>query len=72
MSGTKAGAAKAKMTRLKEYGVDANGKSIQHQLAGKKGGAAERTDLRGFAANPKLASIAGKKGGAIGRKKTPK
>ena len=70
MSGTKDGAAKAKLTRLKKFGLDKNGKSIQHKIAGVKGGGAQRYDLRGFAADPELASIAGKKGGQISRKKS--
>lgn len=55
MSGTKAGGAKAKATNKKKYGDQF------YAMIGAKGGRNGHTG--GFAANPKLAREAGRKGG---------
>lgn len=60
MSGTKAGGAKARETNYKKYGKDFY-KRIG-TIGGKKG------HTGGFAANPQLARIAGRKGGLISSK----
>jgi uncharacterized protein len=60
MSGTKAGAAKAKLTIEQRYSKDFWAR------IGSTGGKA--TGIKGFAANPELARIAGAKGGAISRR----
>ena len=60
MSGTKAGGLKAAMTNKKLYGNDF------YRQIGKKGGQNGHTG--GFAANPELARIAGRKGGSISRR----
>lgn len=61
MSGTKSGGLKAKATNLKLHGQD-----FYHQI-GKKGGLNGHTG--GFASNPALAIIAGRKGGRISSRK---
>lgn len=60
MSGTKAGGAKASKTNKELYGVDF------YKRIGSKGGQNGHTG--GFATNPALASIAGRKGGKISRR----
>lgn len=60
MAGTKAGGIKAAKTNLKKYGLDF------YKRIGHKGGQNGHTG--GFAANPALASIAGRKGGRISRR----
>lgn len=60
MAGTKAGGIKAAKTNLKKYGLDF------YKRIGSKGGRNGHTG--GFAANPALASIAGRKGGRISRR----
>lgn len=73
MTGSKAGAAKARITRLERYGVDADGKSIQHKQAGSKGGSAIHDNPRGFGAMSKAKRVkVATKGGTIGRKKSKK
>lgn len=65
MAGTKAGGLKAAATNIERHGKDF------YKEMGRKGGKAGKTG--GFAANPKLAKIAGRKGGLIssrGRAKT--
>lgn len=57
MSGTKAGGIKARNTNLEKYGDDF------YQRIGAKGGRNGHTG--GFASNPALAKIAGRKGGSI-------
>ena len=61
MSGTKAGGLKAAQTNKKKYGDDFYKK--KGALGGKVTGV-----LKGFAANPELARIAGKKGGQNSRR----
>lgn len=61
MSGTKAGGMKAKATNLLLHGDDF------YQRIGKKGGQNGHTG--GFAYNPALAIIAGRKGGRISTRK---
>lgn len=56
MVGTKAGGAKAALTIKKKYGEDF------YARIGSKGGQAGHTG--GFAANPELAKVAGRKGGS--------
>jgi general stress protein YciG len=60
MAGTKFGGLKASETNRKKYGPDF------YKEIGRKGGKAGHTG--GFAANPALAKIAGKKGGHISRR----
>lgn len=60
MSGTKAGGLKAVKTNYEKYGKDF------YQNIGKKGGKNGHTG--GFAANPELAKIAGKKGGSVSKR----
>ena len=60
MAGTKAGGLKAAATNKAKYG-----KGFYSRI-GKKGGQNGRTG--GFAANPKLAKIAGRKGGLVSRR----
>lgn len=60
MAGTKAGGLKAAATNKAKYG-----KGFYSRI-GKKGGQNGRTG--GFATNPKLAKIAGRKGGLISRR----
>ena len=60
MSGTKAGGLKAAKTILEKHGADF------YKRIGHKGGKNGHTG--GFAANPVLASIAGRKGGRISRR----
>ena len=60
MSGTKQGASKAVQTIKEKYGDDF------YARAGRKGGRNGHTG--GFAANPALASIAGRKGGKKSRR----
>jgi hypothetical protein len=61
MSGTKAGGLKAAATNKAKYGEDF------YRIQGAKGGRNGHTG--GFAANPELARIAGKKGGAISKRR---
>jgi len=73
MSGSKAGAAKAKLTNIERFGLDANGKSLLHQRAGQAGGSAPHSLPRGFATMTSAQrSEYGKIGGAKGRKKKVK
>lgn len=60
MPGTKAGGQKAKLTNLKRQGADF------YARIGRLGGMAGHTG--GFAANPELAKIAGRKGGLKSRR----
>ena len=60
MAGTKAGGLKAAATNKAKYGKDF------YRKAGRKGGKAGNTG--GFATNPELAKIAGRKGGLISRR----
>ena len=60
MAGTKAGGIKASKTNILKHGKD------YYQRIGKKGGQNGHTG--GFAANPELAKIAGRKGGLISRR----
>jgi len=60
MAGTKAGGMKAAATNKAKHGADFYAK------IGAKGGKLGRTG--GFAANPELARIAGRKGGLISRR----
>ena len=60
MPGTKAGGQKAKLTNLKRQGAD------YYARIGRLGGMAGHTG--GFAANPELAKIAGRKGGLKSRR----
>ena len=60
MAGTKAGGAKAAATNKLKHGADF------YQRIGAKGGRNGHTG--GFASNPALAKIAGKKGGTISRR----
>ena len=60
MAGTRAGGLKAAATNKAKYG-----KGFYSRI-GKKGGQNGRTG--GFAANPKLAKIAGRKGGLISKR----
>lgn len=60
MSGTKAGGVKASKANRELHGADF------YKRIGSKGGQASHTG--GFAANPALASIAGRKGGKISRR----
>jgi hypothetical protein len=61
MPGTQIGGLKAAKTNKKKYGKDF------YKLIGTKGGQKGRTG--GFYANRELASIAGRKGGTISRRK---
>lgn len=61
MSGTKAGGLKASVTNKEKHGEDF------YKKIGQKGGK-KKGILKGFALNPKLASIAGKKGGSISKR----
>lgn len=60
MAGTKAGGLKAAATNIERYGKDF------YKEMGRKGGKAGNTG--GFATNPELAKIAGRKGGLISRR----
>lgn len=60
MSGTKAGGIKTAQTNYKKYGKDF------YRNIGKKGGKNGHTG--GFAANPALAKIAGRKGGKVSKR----
>lgn len=61
MAGTKIGGLKAAKTNKEKYGDNF------YNGIGQKGGRAEHTKPRGFAANPALARIAGAKGGSISK-----
>lgn len=61
MSGTKKGGLKAKATNIARYGKN------YYSEMGRKGGQVCGTK-KGFAANPKLAKEAGRKGGLISRR----
>ena len=60
MAGTKAGGKKAAKSNMEKYGKDF------FRVIGRKGGRNGNTG--GFAANPRLASIAGEKGGRASRR----
>ncbi len=60
MAGTKAGGLKAAATNIERHGKDF------YKEMGRKGGKDGKTG--GFAANPELAKIAGRKGGLISRR----
>lgn len=60
MAGTKAGGLKAAATNIERYGKDF------YKEMGRKGGKNGTTG--GFAANPELAKIAGRKGGLVSRR----
>lgn len=61
MSGTKSGGKRAAATNIARYGADF------YKRIGAKGGRNGTTG--GFAANPELARIAGRKGGRISRRR---
>lgn len=61
MSGTKVGGLKASVTNKEKHGEDF------YQRIGRKGG--KKCGIKkGFALNPMLASIAGRKGGSISKR----
>lgn len=60
MAGTKEGGIKARETIKNKYGED------HYKIIGAKGGRNGHTG--GFASNPELAKIAGKKGGSISKR----
>ena len=60
MAGTKAGGLKAAATNIERHGKDF------YKEVGRKGGKNGTTG--GFAANPELAKIAGRKGGLVSRR----
>lgn len=60
MSGSKAGGLKARNKIYEKYGKD------WYATIGRKGG--QNGNTGGFAANPKLAVIAGRKGGKISKR----
>ena len=60
MAGIKAGGLKAAATNIERHGKDF------YERIGRKGGKAGKTG--GFATNPELAKIAGRKGGLISRR----
>lgn len=62
MAGTQAGGKAASQTNKKRYGADF------YSRIGRKGGAVTGVE-KGFRANRKLASIAGRKGGLISKRK---
>jgi general stress protein YciG len=62
MSGTKIGGMKARLTNYQKYGLDF------YRNIGKKGGKAECSKPKGFAANPELAREAGAKGGRVSKR----
>lgn len=64
MAGTKAGGLKAAKTNMERYGIEF------YRENGRKGGRNGHTG--GFAANPELARIAGRKGGKISRRGSKK
>lgn len=64
MSGTKIGGIKASLTNRHRYGDDF------YKMIGQRGGRNGHTG--GFAANPELAKIAGRKGGMISRRNRKK
>ena len=61
MSGTRKGGLKAAKTNKEKYGADF------YMKIGKAGG--KKSNTGGFAANPELARIAGRKGGKKSRRK---
>ena len=60
MAGTKEGGRKASITNRLKYGEDF------YERIGRKGG--ENGHTGGFASNPELAKIAGRKGGRLSRR----
>lgn len=60
MSGTVNGGKKASITNKEKHGSDF------YQRIGRKGG--KRCGVKGFALNPELAKIAGRKGGLISKR----
>ena len=60
MAGTKEGGLKASKTNLEKHGKDF------YRNIGRKGG--KKTGKKGFALNPELAKIAGRKGGLISKR----
>lgn len=62
MSGTRAGGIKASITNKQRHGDNF------YATIGRKGGIAPSTKPKGFAVNPALASIAGRKGGLISKR----
>jgi general stress protein YciG len=58
MSGTKAGGIKASATNKERFGADF------YSRIGADGGSAPYVGKKGFAADPELARLAGRKGGA--------
>ena len=70
MAATVDGGKKAAKTIAKRYGVDKDGKILHYKTAGAKGGSkthAQGAKPKGFAANKKLARLAGAKGGRISK-----
>jgi len=67
MPGNRIGGLRATKTIVARYGVNEDGKSVLHVNAGRLGGLKSRGG--GFAADPELASRAGKIGGSRPRKK---
>ena len=61
MPGNRIGGLRATKTIVARYGVNEDGKSVLHVNAGRLGGLKSRGG--GFAADPELASRAGKSGG---------
>lgn len=62
MAGTREGGLKACETTRKRNGEDF------YARIGAKGGSTPTTKPKGFAANPELAKVAGRKGGTISRR----
>ena len=60
MAGTKEGGLKAMKTNYKKHGKDF------YRNIGRKGG--KKTGMKGFALNPELAKIAGRRGGLISKR----
>ena len=60
MAGTKEGCIKAMNTNYEKHGKDF------YRNIGRKGG--KKTGLKGFALNPELAKIAGRRGGLISKR----
>lgn len=62
MSGTLEGGRKAAKANIERYGQN------YYSELGKRGGKAPHTKPRGFAANPELARLAGKRGGELSKR----
>lgn len=66
MPGTTQGAIKAARTNIERHGEDF------YSVIGQLGGKAPYKGLKGYASNPALASLCGKKGGKISKRKSSK